>query len=280
MSEAQPQSRRMERVPGEVYTQAQHDAALLLYNTYRDCCQRTMLSRLPEAEMTGKALKPTQFEQSFKGLSHQKRKDHENVENIEDNPDPDNNKAGRRKQVWLNLAAFVIAHKLDPASYVRAQFEMWPPACLMRRQLPSPETFLNAKAQANYAAARQSLYQELTVAFNTQQSQFRTQVAKARPWLPSDEAAWLEVLGDSSSSMRLSALFRYCLATSIAVGPKTVAKTKFEALAERFLDAAALQYIYAADTYDVVYGKWLPAGFAAQAGVIYKRLHGVDGTQQ
>jgi len=267
--------RKMPHEPGQEYSRAAADTAVLLMNTYHDCCQRLRLSRMPNSDLAENMVSLTRFDSDFSGLTSEKAAACD--ENVEDNPDgKPSPSVSRRKRVWLRLAQLVLDRKYDPRMFIQAQFELWPPGRLMRYELPQPEAFLRPEAEQNYVTARQALAREIAVSFRLQRECFETEVAFRRGWMNSDEEAWADVLNSSDADISLSALFRYCLATSLASDPAVKDKARFERIAQRFLPAAALQYVYAADDYDAVYREWIPANFRDLATRLYRQLHGLD----
>ena len=82
----------------------------------------------------------------------------------------------------------------------------------------------------------------------------------------------MEILFDVE--VALSALFRYCMATSIVNQARTQNKEIFNEIALRYRQAAVMQYIPAADVYDTTWGKFIPPAFHIDAEQLYSHAIG------
>lgn len=155
--------------------------------------------------------------------------------------------SGRRaKPVWPKIAAFCLAHGIDPEVLIKLIFDDW------GRSVPPPPNV----AHGDYALKRYEEYRKkhnsgsarelVAIGFESQKAQARIAIAFYASWgLPREKVWRLGILGDAQP---LSVLFRYCLAKS----------ENFEDLANEFKDKALMQYLSDVESYDVVWGDWIP----------------------
>ena len=149
--------------------------------------------------------------------------------------------------VWLEIAKFVTANKMNYAAFVRAQFSI-------ARQRPIDPTQLNKpKARDLYLSVAQRSSSDTTRLFLLQKNVFSRETAKMQfrkekyHW--TDAQIFRAVLGNRLLS--LSALFRYCLARSEG----------YSELAESFHQEAIEQYLDDPDAYDRIWEQWVPDDF-------------------
>ena len=243
-----PRRRKKQTVPGSDFTQAEVDTAELLRNVYNIERRR----HLNNQNVQAKAYDPNSWEDNIES-------DKDTGENAEDET------ASKKSNEWLELAKRVIIERLDPETFIRRQFQVTPSNGRppWARELNSPQAF------TNYEAGASSSYDEIRVAFSSQQQIATNNMVVAQADDDTAEEAWEEVLDDDD--MPLSALFRYCLALSVA---KKTKDERFKDIARRFRQVAALQYLQDPDSYDEIWGpEWIPAGFRARADKIYNSVY-------
>ena len=135
---------------------------------------------------------------------------------------------------------------------------------------PFPNQLNAPRAFANYAAGGEISFNEIFSAFNSQQQIAENHMVVAQQGGSSAEEAWEDVLDDDD--MPLSALFRYCLALSVA---KKSQDERFKDIARRFRTVAALQYLQDPESYNAIWGEeWIPQKFRDKVHGIYDRVYG------
>lgn len=151
------------------------------------------------------------------------------------------------KNIWMEIAKFVITKKVDFAAFVRAQFT------LASKRPVDPFHLHNDKAYSIYLSVAQRSSTRLSQLFAAQRKVFTKEVAKLSPckisrrW--SDEQVFRAVLGNRL--IQLSALFRYCVARH----------ERYEDLAEKYFQWAVEQYLDSPEDYDRIWGEWIPGDF-------------------
>ncbi len=193
------------------------------------------------------------------------------IDNLEDKPKTVEDTHGRELKLWLKIAALVLEHKFDPATFIRRQFLVLPPGS----KSPYIEAFNSDDAIANYDRGRVTGYEDIKIAFASQLSTFRTHVAIVLASVSrkyTSEEAWAVVLTDEY--LALSALFRHCMALSVSREAKTGDKRRFTTIASRYATAAAIQYMLDAEAYNGVWEKMLPSGYGVVALQTYNAYYG------
>jgi hypothetical protein len=174
-----------------------------------------------------------------------------------------------KPSLWLRLARYFRAGRIDPFLYISCQFELAPEAVLGRA--PEPDDLDDAACRERYAiayaAAEARLAQSLPVQKGLAALQIKT--LRALRGVPA-ETAWAAVLCDRH--LELSALFRYCLASSIAAE----GRPEFADIADRFRGEAITQFERYRDLYLKHWRAVLPEGFADEARQDYAALLGGD----
>ncbi len=145
--------------------------------------------------------------------------------------------------VWPKIAKLCIKHQAEPGVYVKAQFDE------IKVRIPWPSDLLGESAIARYTAFAGRNYARLREALLNQSRDFDNQAhwlcIEARHGITLDEAA-SRVLRDTSFG--ITPLFRHCVASRFHA----------IAIAERFRDAALLQYVFQRKDYDNAWGDTIP----------------------
>ncbi len=245
----EPQRRRKETVPGSPYTAAQTEVATVLKNVYAQERQR----HLNNQGMKANAYAPDKWEDDI-------REDVYDEENVEDAA------SAKKSDQWFELAKKILAERLDPEAFIRRQFHVLPADA----KPPWPNQLNGPKAFANYEAGVEISFNEIFSAFTSQQQIAENHMVVAQSGGSSPEEAWEDVLDDDD--MPLSALFRYCLALSVA---KKTKDERFKVIARRFRTVAALQYLQDPESYNAIWGEdWIPKKFRDKVNSIYDRVYG------
>ena len=171
---------------------------------------------------------------------------------------------GRRAEdrVWLDLAEQVQANDIDPAMFIRRQFDATE-AC---DAPPWPNGLSLGRYEKGCEVARRQIASALRLNVNTATTEF------ALPPYEGDtkQDQWRSVL--MQMQQPLSPLFRYCLARSIL---EQTGDQQFADVMSEYRVVAALQYVRDADEYDRLWGpNLIPAGFREMAASIYEELYG------
>ncbi len=148
--------------------------------------------------------------------------------------------------VWVRLARFCAGRSIDPVAYIDWTFDN----ALLGRSAPAPRQLLNHQHARAFLDGLKEDGREIEVAFRVQQQTARTNMLLAQRLgrqAPPDALA--AVLLDES--LPLSALYRYCLATSIG-------GERFRRIARLYEVEAARQYRRNRADYDAVWGRWIP----------------------
>lgn len=248
---------RRKKLPGSSYTGAERDVALLLMNTYR----LEYLRHLNNQKIEVGAFKPRTWEDDL---------DPPDLQVISDNIEE--NTRHQRSQFWYQLAREVIRRQIDPERFIRSRFVGLSAAA----KPPSMNSLNTDRSFREYAITGEMLAGELSKAFDFQRvyarNTMRSMVALYRD--RSKESVWVDVLEDDDRPM--TALFRYCLAYSLAATypVDSVERSLFVRVMGGYRAAAACQYVRASKAYDQVWGsKWIPAAFKKQAQVIYNKIY-------
>lgn len=174
------------------------------------------------------------------------------------------------EQLWIRNARYAISHDIDPVMFVRMQFfglEPGVPPC-------APAQLASSLALRRYRAGLKAATQEIGDSLQIQNSAFSTACIRVGAMLqqqpPRTETVWQLVLRDLK--VQVSAIFRYCVAVSVAGAPKTQDKAAFSHIADMFLTPAAVQYALAPTIYDETWKQLLPPGFSELAGRVYGQM--------
>jgi len=240
----------MRTVPGEAYSDAELRVATILYNTYTIERQRHINSQ----RLRANAYNPAKWKSEIR----------EDVsENVEDG------QSAKKSDEWIRLARAILARQMDPELFIRRQFQVLD----VGHRPPWPRELGTAKALDNYTRGQDVSRDEIRIKFKTQLDTATTNMIVAQAEGAEGSEAWDDVLGDEDLS--LSPLFRYCLSRNIA---KNSGDENFKALARRFREGAALQYLRDPAAYEEVWGRdWIPAGFQRRAQEIYDKVYGREG---
>ena len=162
--------------------------------------------------------------------------------------------SGTFRPIWPKIAAFCVAHELEPELHVKAQFAADP------RRLPRPNMLLGERALKNYERASRVQAREIAQALEIQQRDLlydaKWKVIQSRDEIGLDRAVQL-VLRDRTTGY--SGLFRYCFA--LRAGDVETAAM--------FRDAALRQYIFLRSLYDRHWAEWIPVSLRDEAAAYY-----------
>jgi hypothetical protein len=240
--------RRKKTLPGSPYTAAETEVATVLKNVYTQERQR----HLSNQSLKANAYAPGKWEDDIR--------EDVDTENIEDAA------ATKKSDQWFELAKKVLAERLDPEAFIRRQFHVLPASA----KPPWPNQLNTPQAFANYTAGGEISFNEILAAFNSQRQIAENNMVVAQAEGSTPEEAWEDVLDDDD--MPLSALFRYCLALSVA---KKTKDERFKDIARRFRTVAALQYLQDPESYNEIWGEdWIPQKFRDRARDIYDSVYG------
>lgn len=175
---------------------------------------------------------------------------------------------------WLEAARTALELRVDPEDYVRRQFARTSPPA----NPPSPTRLFTAVALRRYHESfvpdpmpARSALQSQTKTFGIETAKLVRAVIDPVPL----ERAWSEAV-TNEDDRRLSALFRYCTALSLAADRRVSDHAHFAAVADRYRVAAAVQYVLNADAYDLAWRTFLPPGWRAQALKLYRDFYGLN----
>lgn len=170
-------------------------------------------------------------------------------------------------QLWLDLAKRVIQHKIEPYAFIRMQFYATGMSGGKPGTAPSPNSLNTAEAIRKFQDGMKSRLAEVGTGWTFQMTEFERHVA-CSPY--SGEDAWASIL--FSSSVQLSALFRYCMAFDIASKTQDEKRrSRFARVCREYRADAAEQYLDCPKAYDDVWGSdKIPHKFRRQAGQIYR----------
>lgn len=172
---------------------------------------------------------------------------------------------------WRNMAVWVLEQHFDPEKFIRCQFVVLP----VGANPPMPNQLKGSQALRNYYKAREVSRSLIESALASQLSEFQCEVAtRTVPNGKSAEELWADILDDEV--LRLSALFRYCVAVSVYCDPKTVNRSLVSPIIVKYREAAALQYIFKAEAYDEMWQDYLPIKWKQKAEAIYRNYYGLD----
>lgn len=154
----------------------------------------------------------------------------------------------RHPNIWLRIAEFVLAHKIEPEILVEAVFHFWSSG-----DPPKPNQLLGDSALQ--AVENYGKDQPVDVRLSLQNEKMNAvrramEIRAVRPGANSEEV-WRSVL--QSEVDDFSPLFRYCLAR----------QTGCDDVAARFRDEALLQYQKYRQIYDEILGANIPEDLKA-----------------
>lgn len=170
-------------------------------------------------------------------------------------------------QLWLDLAKRLITLKIEPYSFIRMQFYAAGMSGGKPGTAPAPNSLNTAEAVRKYQEGMKSRLAEIGTGWTFQMAEFERHVA-CSPY--SGEDAWAAIL--FSSSVKLSSLFRYCMAFDIAAKTEDPDKReRFARVCREHRADAAEQYLESPKSYDDVWGTdKIPTKLRKQAGHIYR----------
>lgn len=146
--------------------------------------------------------------------------------------------------VWPGVARFVLRHGFDPKRFVRAQF------AIRDSKVIEPTALTGPRAADAYRSFAINVRADIKRLFDFQRQQVLVEFNKLKPcrtrygWTDAD--IHRAVL--SNGLVRLSALFRLCLAESLGLTD----------LVDRYAEAALVQYMADRPEYDEIWGRWVP----------------------
>jgi hypothetical protein len=239
--------------------QANESIVLLLANTYQVECQRYS---------PGSNYDPYKFAKQIGEIPSERRRgsDDDRCENIEDA-----NTRSATMSVWFKIADLVRTRRFDPETYIRRQFAMLPRG----GKPPLPTFFMSDKAVANYLVGLIHNEKAIGRAMHIQADQAMRALGELRRSVLklTGEKAAIRILIDTNVS--ITSLFRYTMAMDYLGKNTTRDKAAFQKIAERFKEAAALQYVFDSEAYDKVWQTRIPLEFREEAHHIYNRIHGI-----
>ncbi len=162
------------------------------------------------------------------------------------------------KAVWPKLAKFCVVNKLDPSTFVKAQFSN----CAGRPPL-SPSMLVGSEAVKRYQhfVASKESNKSVSLARDIQIRQAKDALEYYRRLYTSEAHVYKAMLLDDN--LTLSALFRYCLAVQV----------RDTSLAQILLIPAAKQYSEDPAGYSQAYPDWID-GELINAAKIYSSVAG------
>ena len=167
------------------------------------------------------------------------------------------------KPIWPKFAKFILDQKVNPAQFIKAQFENChgkPPA--------SPAMLISSKALARYNEYRNNreVEKDLTIAKDAQTRTATDAIRFYKLSFGPSVDTYRSVIMDMN--LALSALFRYTLAKNC----------KQEDLMTVWFEPALIQYLYEYDAYDIVWGSLIPPEIksAAAETIAIKTLAGEE----
>jgi len=187
------------------------------------------------------------------------------VENVELQRSRDDRTLAASATALRRIVEGLIRDNIPIEIYVRAQFVALDGA----EQPPAINTLGSPEARKRYHTALREMPDmvriALAVAIRTYAAEVNNRVYRTFPLTP--EQAWASVL--DNLQIALPALFRYCMALKIAAQRGLNDVRVFTEIAERFYDAAVLQYILVPYAYDSAWRDFLPPDFARNAEARY-----------
>lgn len=149
------------------------------------------------------------------------------------------------KNIWIEIAKFVLANKLDPDRLVQIVFATTPSG-----KSPMPNQLLGPAALDRYFRAeaehKDGLEETLQVALGTQKELYKHSVQDLL------ESGWDAVKAKQDvlldETIMLSMLFRYCMAYRLG----------FKNICERYEIGAEQQYNTAVETYNQIWKQLIP----------------------
>jgi hypothetical protein len=142
--------------------------------------------------------------------------------------------------IWPKIAIFMLRHGLNPVQCVQYLFD--------RKRVgtaPMPNQIALPSMIPKYRSLDGKVRQGIVNSFESEKQRFTTHLRINSPRSGATKFTWTCSL--ISDAHGCSALFRYCLA-----------KSEDLEIAERFEDAALMQYMAAPDVYDETWGEWIP----------------------
>jgi hypothetical protein len=234
-----------------VYTQHESTVALLLKNTYwTEATHYSNAQSSPEM-----AVNHGRWDTEFGDIGP--------ADDAELSAEADIPRKNKKNKIWLRVARLVIENKLDPEIFVRRQFGCFSGV----GKPPRPEMMLGPAALKRYEDGREISARDIEVALGTQKQTMRTNIAVKLSVGYAKEQAWEDVLLDLDLGM--SALFRYCMAVSMANELKS---KRFMVMAGEFRTPAAIQYVRDAAAYDQFWKDLIPRYIRKNAEEIYRRF--------
>lgn len=163
--------------------------------------------------------------------------------------------------VWHKMMLFYAAQKIDPHAFMGYMFGRCEPG----GRLPEPNMLYGPKSIAKWERAQEEKGREIETILTVQ-----TQIAKnqigylQRICERKVHDSYAMVLADTT--LALSALFRYCLASSIE-------GSRFRRIAANYEVDASLQFERYRKYYLRHWKDFLPNGFAKRSGKVYAMLY-------
>ena len=164
--------------------------------------------------------------------------------------------------MWEQTAAKLLAQGIDPAGYVEALHDAIVSQFPQPPQLPE---LLSPRLMAMYQAYRRDLPARVAQRLRSDANTARTEIVLRNAYggYSMENATWLTL---TNGVLSISPLFRYCMAMGESA-------PRFHQLAaQRFEQAAVLQYMRAREEYARAWEDVLPAGFDTRAQEVYDRL--------
>lgn len=164
--------------------------------------------------------------------------------------------------VWFKMMLFYVAHKIDPHAMIAYMFGRCEPGGM----LPEPNMLYGPKSLAKWEKAQDEKGREIETALQIQRGIAKRQIAF---WQRIGEKSAVESYERTivDTSLALSSLFRYCLASSIE-------GKRFRRLAAYYEGDACLQFERYRKFYRRHWKDFLPAGFAKRSRKVYAMLFG------
>jgi hypothetical protein len=168
------------------------------------------------------------------------------------------------RPIWESLAEKFLRLKIDPPAYISFIFNQQ----YLARYAPEPNQLLADKAVALWRRETSTRNEVAAVLRKVQTDTLDVEVFTVKRMNGVDEVTAIAAVL-ASSSVALSALFRYCVAKA------SYAKTKrkiFKALAKAWYRGAVLQFMKNKNGYTSYWKELLPESFVEKAEDAYERV--------
>jgi len=166
--------------------------------------------------------------------------------------------------VWQRLANFFLEEEIDAASYITVLFDgLMGKLKKVDKRAPEPPQLLAKEYQEIWHQNKDAVIERIRVSLLIEKNRAEQRFSSLRFGGRAAKDAWASVLTDSS--MELSPLFRYCIASRIG-------GNRFGRIAAHYESRAVMQFERYRPFYRKQWKALLPKGFAKRSRVLYPQL--------